>query len=161
MQTLPVTLRPTEEKDLVLFFQFQRDKEANHLAAFTAKDPNDEKAYFEKYTRLLKDPSILMQTILVDDAVAGSVSSFTMEGDREITYWIDRKYWGRGVATTALKNFLLLEKERPLYGRVAFDNIGSQKVLENCSFVRIGKDKGFANARGAEIEEYIYKLDSA
>lgn len=158
MQTLPVTLRPTKETDLVLFFQFQRDKEAAHLAAFTAKDPNDEKAYFEKHTRLLKDPTILMQTILVEEAVAGSISAFTMEGDREITYWIDRKYWGRGVATTALKNFLTFEKERPIYGRVAFDNIGSQKVLENGGFVRIGKDKGFANARGREIEEFIYRL---
>jgi RimJ/RimL family protein N-acetyltransferase len=158
MQALPVTLRPTEETDLVYFFQFQRDKEANHLAAFTAKDPDDEKAYFEKYTRLLQDPAILMQTILVDDTIVGSVSSFTLEGDREITYWINRKFWGRGVATTALKNFLAIEKTRPIFGRVAFDNIGSQKVLENCGFIRTGTDKGFANARGTEIEEYIYKL---
>jgi RimJ/RimL family protein N-acetyltransferase len=41
---------------------------------------------------------------------------------------------------------------------VAFDNQGSQKVLEKCGFVKIGTDKGFANARQAEIEEYIYKL---
>ncbi|MBB1285274.1 GNAT family N-acetyltransferase [Flavisolibacter sp. BT320] len=159
MQTLPVTLRPTEKTDLVYFFQFQQDKEANHLAAFTAKDPDDEKAYFEKYTRLLQDPTILMQTILVDGTIVGSVSSFTLEGDREITYWIDRKFWGRGVGTTALKTFLAIEKIRPIFGRVAFDNVGSQKVLENCGFKRTGTDKGFANARGTEIEEYIYKLN--
>ncbi len=81
-----------------------------------------------------------------------------IENDAEITYWIDRKFWGQGIATTALKFLLKEEQIRPIYGRVAFDNYGSQKVLEKCGFVKIGKDKGFANGRQAEIEEYIYKL---
>jgi RimJ/RimL family protein N-acetyltransferase len=53
-----------------------------------------------------------------------------------------------------------MEMTRPLYGRTAFDNVGSQKVLEKCGFVRTGQDKGFANARQAEIEEYIYRLSA-
>lgn len=73
-------------------------------------------------------------------------------------YWIDRKFWGQGIATTALKEFLNMEQARPIYGRVAFDNYGSQKVLEKCGFIKIGTDKGFANARQTEIEEFIYKL---
>ena len=51
-----------------------------------------------------------------------------------------------------------IELTRPIFGRVAFDNFGSQKVLEKCGFVKIGLDKGFANARQTEIEEFIYKL---
>ena len=47
---------------------------------------------------------------------------------------------------------------RPLHGRVAFDNFGSQTVLEKCGFVRIGTDKGFANARNAEIEEFVFSV---
>ena len=89
---------------------------------------------------------------------AGSISKFEMEGDAEITYWIDRNFWGKAIATTALKNFLTIEKTRPIFGRVAFDNIGSQKVLEKCGFVKIGTDKGFANARQTEIGEFIYRL---
>jgi ribosomal-protein-alanine N-acetyltransferase len=57
-----------------------------------------------------------------------------------------------------LQAFLKIEKARPLFGRVAFDNYGSQKVLDKCGFVKIGTDKGFANARQTEIEEFIYKL---
>jgi len=53
---------------------------------------------------------------------------------------------------------LLLEINRPIFGRVAFDNYGSQKVLEKCGFIKVGKDKGSANARQKEIEEFIYKL---
>ena len=49
--------------------------------------------------------------------------------------------------------------KRPLFARVAYDNYGSQKVLEKCGFKTIGKDTGFANARKMEIEEFIYKFE--
>lgn len=153
-----ITLTETEEDDLNTFFLFQLDKEANYLAAFTSKDPNDKTEYINKHTRHLTDPTINMRTIKANDEIVGSVAKFVIENDVEITYWIDRKFWGQGIATTALKKFLILEQIRPIYGRVAFDNYSSQKVLEKCGFIKIGKETGFANARQKEIEEYIYKL---
>ncbi|SHN09552.1 GNAT family N-acetyltransferase [Chitinophaga sp. CF418] len=153
-----IILRKTEITDLDFFFIFQLDKDANYLAAFTSKDPTDKAAYLQKYTRLLDDQTINMQTIIVDNNIVGSIAKFEMEGEAEITYWIDKKKWGKGVATGALREFLKRENSRPIFGRVAFDNFGSQKVLEKCNFVKIGTDKGFANARQAEIEEFIYKL---
>jgi RimJ/RimL family protein N-acetyltransferase len=142
-----------------IFFQFQLDLEGRHLAAFMSQDSTHKEAYLAKYTRLLNDPTVNNQTIIADSEIVGSIAKFVMEGDAELTYWIDRQFWGKGVATNALKNFLNLETARPLFGRVAFDNLGSQKVLENCGFVKIGTDRGFANARQAEIEEFIYRLD--
>lgn len=153
-----ITLAEVKKDDLNVFFQFQLDKEASYLAAFTAKDTNDETAYIERYSRYLTDPSIHMRTIMADGEIAGSISKYVMEEEAEITYWIDRKFWGKGIATAALSAFLHLEQSRPIYGRVAFDNFGSQRVIEKCGFVKIGTDKGFANARQTEIEEYIYKL---
>lgn len=158
MTTNKIILTETKIEDLNLFFEFQTDKEAIYLAAFTSKDPNDKTAYIEKMSRHLADPSINNKTILVNNEIAGSIAKFILEGDAEITYWIDRKFWGQGIGTTALKEFLKVELTRPLYARVAFDNYGSQKVLERCGFVKTGKDKGFANARQEEIEEFIYKL---
>ncbi|MGI4863079.1 MAG: GNAT family N-acetyltransferase [Janthinobacterium lividum] len=158
MPTNQVTLRQTEKADLAFFFQFQLNPEAAYLAAFTPKEPLDEAAYIEKYTRFLHDPVINTQTILVEETIVGSIAKFEREGDAEITYWLDSACWGKGIATAALTIFLTLETARPLFGRVAFDNVGSQKVLENCGFVKVGTDKGFANARQAEIEEFIYKL---
>lgn len=153
-----ITLTATYKEDLNLFFQFQLDKDANYLAAFTSKDPTDKAAYIEKYTKHLADPTINMQTIKVNNVIAGSIAKFIMENEAGITYWIDKKFWGQGIATTALHDFLKIEQTRPIYGRVAFDNYGSQRVLEKCGFTKIGTDKGFANARQAEIEEFIYKL---
>ena len=158
MKNSIITLTKTEVDDLNVLFEFQLDEEANHLAAFTSKDPTDKTAYIEKYSKHLADPAINNQTIRVNGVIAGSIAQFVMENKAEITYWIDRKLWGQGVATTALRDFLKIVQIRPIYGRVAFDNFGSQKVLEKCGFEKIGMDKGFANARQAEIEEYIYKL---
>jgi len=153
-----IKLRPTEIADLDTLFQFQLDKEGGYLAAFMPIDPTDKTAYVNKYTKLLDDPTVNNQTIILDNTIVGSIAKFVMQGDTEITYWIDRKFWGKGIATQALTEFLIIENTRPIFGRVAFDNFGSQKVLERCGFDKVGSDKGFANARQMEIEEFIYKL---
>lgn len=158
MHSSQIILTPTQTSHLEVLFQFQLDKEANYAAAFTAANPTDKQAYLEKYAKILADPTTNNQTILVNSVIVGSVAKFIMYGDAEVTYWIDRKFWGRGIATTALQHLLAIENTRPIFGRTAFDNLGSQRVLEKCGFVKIGTDKGFANARQAEIEEFIYKL---
>lgn len=154
---IDIELRGTELADLNKFFHFQLDEEAIHLAAFTPIDPTDKSAYLLKHTKLLSNPTVNYQTIIVDNTIVGSITKFEMDGAAEITYWIDRNFWGRGIATKALKEFLSIETIRPIFGRVAFDNLASQKVLEKCNFVKVGTDKGFANARQSEIEEFIYK----
>ncbi|SFW67859.1 GNAT family N-acetyltransferase [Chitinophaga sancti] len=153
-----IQLRKTIISDLAHFFTFQLDQEANYLAAFTAKDPGDREAYLTKYAKFVDDPTIHMCTILVNDVITGSIAKFVMHGDAEVTYWIDKAYWGQGIATAALRQLLNEVSTRPIFGRAAFDNIGSQRVLEKCGFVKVGTDKGFANARQAEVEEVIYKL---
>ena len=42
-----------------------------------------------------------------------------MFGEREVSYWIDRAHWGKGIATEALKQFLALVTIRPLYARAS------------------------------------------
>ena len=153
-----IQLRQSEESDLEHFFQFQLDKDAIYMAAFTPENPMDKTAYLIKYTKHLNDPAINNQTILIDDAIVGSMAKFEREGDAEITYLIDKNLWGKGIATAALEQFLTLESARPIFGRVALDNLGSQKVLEKNGFLKIGTDRFLANARQMEIEEFIYKL---
>jgi RimJ/RimL family protein N-acetyltransferase len=108
----------------------------------------------------LGDSTITVLTVLANGRVAGYVLVYVNEefGKPEVVYWYGREYWGRGVATRALKAFLGQIRERPLYGRAAQDNVGSRRVLEKCGFSIIGTDRGFANARNAEIEEIILEL---
>ncbi len=79
--------------------------------------------------------------------MVGSVSVYGEAGEREVTYWIDRAYWGKGIATAALRALLTEVTERPLYARVAADNAGSLRVLRTCGFVVTGKGRG--TRRGA------------
>src|SRR6266568_3733718 len=98
--------------------------------------------------------------ILFNGSVAGSVSSYVDEDEhREVSYWLGKLYWGKGIATCALSAFLEHSKVRPLYARAAKDNIGSLRVLEKCGFTRIGEGRGFSEARGEEVEEFLLRLD--
>jgi len=155
-----IQFRRTNVEDLETLFAFQLDEQGGFLAAFMPNNHDDKQAYINKFTLLLNNPTVTMFTIWQDSAIIGSVSKFEINSEAEVTYWIDRQHWGKGIATLALQYLLDHEKMRPITGRVAFDNMGSQKVLERCGFLRIGSDSGFASARGAEIEEFIYRLDS-
>lgn len=153
-----ILLKKTNTADLETLFGFQLDEDSNYLAGFTSKNPSDKQTYFEKYTNLLSDHTVNMKTIFLNSEIVGNIAKFEMEGNTEITYWIDKASWGKGIATLALSQFLKIEKRRPIYGRVAFVNFGSIKVLERCGFTKIGTETNFANARESEIEEYIYLL---
>ena len=153
-------LRNVVNDDLPIFFENQLDPEANYMAAFTAKDPSNQEAFMEHWHRILTDKTAIVQTIIFNGHVAGSVSSYEDEGKPEVTYWLGRDYWGKGIATWALREFLTHRNQtRPIYARVAKDNLGSRRVLEKCGFRTIGESKGFANARGQEIEELLLKLE--
>lgn len=163
-ETGDIVLRAVISSDLPIFFEYQLDAEANYMAAFTSKDPANRDAFMAHWTKILDvedDETRIIKTILFGGQVVGHVFSYEDEelGGPEVSYWIDKAYWGKGIATRALAAFLLEIKVRPLYGRAAKDNTGSVRVLEKCGFVRIGEGKGFANARGAEIEEFILKLE--
>ena len=129
------------------------------MAAFTVKDPTNFEAFMARWKRIIVDETIIVRTIIYNDAVAGSVLSYEESGDTEISYWIGKKYWGQGIATRALSMFLDVIRLRPLYARAIKDNFASLRVLEKCGFQKIGEAKGFANAHGGEVEEYILKLD--
>lgn len=152
-------LRKAVAEDLEAFFQFQLNEEACYLAAFTPADSKDKEAYIARWGKIIAKPEVNMQAIIMNNQIVGSIIKFEMEGDAEISYWIDRDSWSKGIATQAMILFISIENTRPLFGRTAFDNIGSRKVLEKSGFRKIGTDVGFANARNKEVEEYIYKLD--
>jgi RimJ/RimL family protein N-acetyltransferase len=153
-----VTLREVADDDLPILFEHQRDPAANHMAAFTSKDPSNRDAFNAHWTRIRADHTVIMKTVLLDGRVVGVVGSYEESGRREVTFWIGRDHWGRGIVTIALSAFLQLEKARPLYARAARDNVASIRVLEKCGFTIAGQARGYANARGQETEEVILTL---
>ncbi|HEY3504352.1 MAG TPA: GNAT family N-acetyltransferase [Actinocatenispora sp.] len=154
-----VTLRPCEPSDLDHFFAFQRDPEAVRMAAFTPADRDDRAAFDAHWAKILADPTILNRTITVDGTVVGSIATYPDDGHNEVTYWVDRAWWGRGVASAALAALLAEVPTRPLRARVADGNPGSLRVLTRNGFRVVGEDSGFAPGRGEIIREYVLLLD--
>jgi RimJ/RimL family protein N-acetyltransferase len=154
-----VSLRPLEDRDLEALYQQVTDPESIRMAAFTSKDFTDRRAFLDRMARLRDDPSVTHLVIDVDGAAAGTIGSFRIDDQLEVTYWVDRTQWGKGVASAALQILLGETAERPVYARAASDNLGSLRVLEKAGFRRVGVDRGFAAGRGEEIEETILRLD--
>ena len=149
-------LREVSPDDLPIFFEQQNDPDAIHMAAFTSKGSTDQEAFTTHWQRILAADTVIIRTIVWDGQVAGYVLSYEDDGKPEVSYWLGNAFWGLGIATQALKIFLTdINQTRPIYGRSAKDNIGSIRVLEKCGFQIIGEMKGFANARGEEIEEVL------
>jgi RimJ/RimL family protein N-acetyltransferase len=143
-----VRLRPVEPADLPLFFEHQRDPVAVAMVAFNSRD---RAAFDQHWSKILADPANLIRTVVAApgvspesgaagvppesaEQVAGHICSWTSNEQREIGYWIDRAFWGRGIGTAALSAFLRLEQTRPLYAGVAKHNTASIRVLQKCGF---------------------------
>ena len=128
---MEVLLRAVIDSDLPIFYRFQADPVVNQMAGFLARDFD---AFMAHWTRIRRDESNILRTILYNGHVAGNIVSFIMERNREVGYWIGREFWGKGIATKALELLLEEVKTRPLYGVALKTNLGSQHVLEKCGF---------------------------
>jgi len=107
-------LREVLETDLDVLFMHWTDPEANRMAAFAPADPSDREAFDERWRRIRESDDSTALVIEVDGKVVGSISSWTNEGEREVTYWIGREHWGKGIATRGLAEFLAdVERTRP------------------------------------------------
>lgn len=155
-----IELREVVDADLDALFRYMSDPDSVRMAAFTHKDPNDRAAFDAHMAKVRGNPENLLRAVTLDGEFVGTVSSFPIEGDIEVTYWIDRAVWGQGIASRALQLLLELQPFRPLHGRAASDNAASLRVLGKAGFRVVGTDVGYANARGGEIEEAILRLDA-
>jgi RimJ/RimL family protein N-acetyltransferase len=100
-----------------------------------------------------------LRAISCDGQLVGSVAAFVLDGQTEVTYWVDRAAWGRGIASRALELLMELVPVRPLHARAASDNIGSLRILQKSGFQVVGTENSFAPGRNCVIEETILRRD--
>ena len=153
-----VRLRYVAEGDLPIFFEQQCDSDALRMAAFA---PRDRDAFMAHWAKLLADQTVPLRTVLFDGQVAGYMTSWEQDGQRLVAYWIGKQYWGKGVATRALREFLGVVQARPLYAHVAKDNIGSIRVLTKCGFKISLEETAALYAPSDGVEELVLKLAAA
>ena len=154
--TNEISLRVIQESDLPIFFEQQLDPEAARMAAFPARDHD---AFNAHWAKIMTEETTFVRTIDYRGEVAGNIVSWEQSGECKVGYWLGRRYWGKGIASAALSQFLGLGKGRPLYARVAKHNAASIRVLQKCGFAICGEDT-FPCADGEQGEEFILVLDA-
>lgn len=150
-----VELRDIERDDLPTLYEYQLDPEANQLAATNPRSADEFKTH---WANALADASVIAKAIVVDDVLAGSISCYKLDGRNLVGYGIGREFWGQGIATRALKLFLVQVPVRPLHAHVAVTNAASLRVLQKCGFTVIGHQQSPADARYHQCLEAILKL---
>ncbi len=155
--TPDISLRDVQASDLPVFFEQQLDPEATRMAAFPSRTRDQFMAHWAK---IMAEETTVLKTIVCNGQVAGNLVAWEHDGGLEVGYWLGREYWGQGIASAALTQFLQHLQARPLFAHVAKHNVASVRVLQKCGFTIAGEDKGFSNARGAEVEEFILRLDA-
>lgn len=127
-----VRLRSVERDDLPRLYQMQLDPESNRLAA---TNPRTAEAFDTHWADALRDPTVTARVVLLGSVVVGFAGCFPRDGRANVGYWIDRAFWGRGIASAALRLLLREVPDRPLYAHVATANGASLRVLRKCGFV--------------------------
>lgn len=131
-----VELRPVVTEDLDAFYAQMSDPVSNELAAVPSRDRNSFDAH---WAQIMVNPDTTLATIVASGKLAGHLVCFGKAGPRDVGYWIDRAYWGRGYASEALRLFLEQLPDRPLKATVAAHNPASMRVLEKNGFTVVGE----------------------
>jgi RimJ/RimL family protein N-acetyltransferase len=151
-----VKYRTASESDIADFVRLLADEVSAHVAAFV--NPGTAASRAAHWQHVLALPDAQNYTIEAGGIVVGWVASFQRGPDREVTYWVDRSLWGRGIGSAALAHLLTLDRVRPLFARVASDNARSVRILEKSGFVPVDTERAYAPTRGVEIDELIFRL---
>lgn len=136
-------------------YDLQLDPESNRMAVTI---PRIREAFDSHWAKSLDEPNVTARVMLVGDAVVGYISRFPADGGDHVGYWIDRAYWGQGIASRALHLLLQQVSERPLHASVATSNVASLRVLQKCGFVVERVRISPATDRYPECEEAVLVL---
>ena len=150
-----VRLRDIEREDLPRMYAMQLDPQSNELAVTI---PRTAEVFEAHWAAILVNPSITPRAILVGGVWAGSISCFKMDGLDSVGYWIEKEFWGKGIASRALELLLQEVETRPLHARVATTNGASLRVLQKCGFEVVRTQWSPADDRFPECEEAVLIL---
>jgi len=152
--SVEILLRDVQASDLALFFAQQLDPEATRMAEFPARAHD---VFMAHWTRCMAEETTTLKAVVFDGQVAGHIVGWKQDGVHKVGYWLGREFWGKGIATAALRQFLRQMNVRPLFASVAKQNAASIRVLQKCGFTICGTDT-FCGADSEPSEGLILTL---
>ncbi|CAM9000598.1 unnamed protein product [Rhodiola kirilowii] len=162
---LNLTLRHMTLSDVDDYMVWATDEKSAHYCSY---DAFKSKADVIKYMEEVILPHPWLRAICIDDKPVGcvSVSPNKRPSDQcraEIGYVLGSAYWGKGIATRAVKMavvevFGYWKDVKRIEGLVDVMNVGSQRVLEKAGFCKEGVLKKFAMMKGRCVDMVIYSI---
>lgn len=156
-----VSLRPLKSTDLDAFMTWAGDAE---VTATLMWDHYKDKVAAEKFLIEVVEKHEWFMAICLNEIPVGAITLTKKEGSgkcrAELGYVIAKTYWGKGLATQAVK--LCLQQGYTDLGisrieaLVAVNHISSIRVLENAGLVREALLKNYLVHRGQVVDRYLY-----
>jgi ribosomal-protein-alanine N-acetyltransferase len=108
--------------------------------------------------------SALMLAIEVQGEAAGGSGIHPLEdvyhGTAEIGYWLAEPFWGKGIATDAVRAIVPVAFDMPgivrIQAGIFANNPASMRVLEKCGFVREAVHRNAITKHGIVMDEMMY-----
>ncbi|XP_057485523.1 uncharacterized protein LOC130771850 [Actinidia eriantha] len=160
-----ISLRLLDLSDVDDFMEWATDPQ---VAQFCSWDTFTSKEQAMAYIGDFIVPHPWFRAICLGDRAIGTISVSQNPGVEnscrgEIGYVLGSKYWGKGIATRAVKMvaadiFLEWPHLERLEGLVDVDNKGSQRVLEKAGFVREGVLRKYFLQKGRARDMVIFSL---
>jgi len=137
-------------------FEIQMEPESNTMAG---TKPRTREVFFTNWDKYFADEQIRARVIEVHGEIAGSVACFQADGKNCLGYWMAKEFWGKGLASRAVKMFLEEETRRPLHATAASANTASRRSLEKCGFELVEEKMGEETERfvKCQIADYVLK----
>ena len=140
------------------------------VARYTLRIPNPYgKKDGEEFLRHMKkqygykSPSHVSFAIVKDEAVIGGIGLMNIKDHKlELGYWLNEKYWGKGIMTNVVK--LMVEygfkkfKVRRIYAGALTPNVGSRRVLEKAGFTFEGVSRKSAQKGKKVYDQAMYAI---
>ncbi|KAF5748085.1 hypothetical protein HS088_TW04G00034 [Tripterygium wilfordii] len=159
-----LSLRPLELSDIDDFMVWATDDKVVHFCTW---EPYKSKEDAINYITITVLPHPWFRAICLGKRPIGAISVAPNSGSdkcrAELGYVLGSKYWGKGIATKAVKmvtNAIFSEwphLER-LEALVDVQNVGSQKVLEKAGFTREGVLRKYVVLKGRSRDMVMFSL---
>lgn len=151
--------RDLRETDFESLYETQKDPESRWMAGFGFNDFTEKDAFFRHLSRIAENEESIYKVIEHEGQIVGNVGKWNNVQGPELMYEIDKKFRGKGLATSAVKEFLIVFEERPLYAHTTSDNLTSQAVLRKFGFTKYEEIVTFSEIRNSEVLELGFVLN--
>ncbi|MEM1134861.1 MAG: GNAT family protein [Bacteroidota bacterium] len=166
MSNNPITLRPFSEKDKIALAKLCNNKKIwDNVRDYLPHPYSEEDAEF--FINLcLKDDPVKNFAITYYRELAGTIGIIPQTDvyrlSAEIGYWLGEPFWGKGIATEAVRQIVAYGKETfgliRFYAGIFAFNKASMRVLEKAGFQQEGISKKAVIKNGVTCDEYQYGL---